>query len=543
MTKVKGWYIPGNEPPTSGRASVVRAVQTLHEDFAVVEWDGQPAVLTGGSYVRQQDAPAANALPVLAFVPSLLPGDLGHRSFQKTYGVRANYVAGAMANGIGSEEVVIAMANAGMMGFFGAAGLPTSRIEQAILKIQTEVGDLPYGVNLIHSPQDSRQEQETVDLLLKYEVRNVSASAFMKLTAPIVQFRVCGLYRDASGEIRSRNHIMAKVSREEVAEPFLRPAPEKFLTLLLKEGRITQEQAQWAAQIPMADDITAEADSGGHTDRQAAPVLLPLLCGLRDRIATELGIAHRVRVGSAGGISTPQAAAAAFSMGADYVLTGSINQACVEAGTSDMVKAMLAEAGMADVDMAPAGDMFEHGAEVQVLKRGTLFAMRGRHLYELYRQYDGIEDIPADILQKLEAQVFRQSIDEVWSACERFFAERDPAQIERAAAQPRHKMALIFRWYLGRSSRWAITGDPARKMDTQIWCGPGIGSFNAWTKGTFLEDPAQRSVAIVAINIMAGAASVARAQHLLQQGVDAGSETQTWIPRTLANPKLSTVTQ
>ena len=208
-----------------------------------------------------------------------------------------------------------------------------------------------------------------------------------------------------------------------------------------------------------------------------------------------------------------------------------------------MVKAMLAEAGMADVDMAPAGDMFEHGAEVQVLKRGTLFAMRGRHLYELYRQYDRIEDIPADILQKLEAQVFRQSIDEVWSACERFFAERDPAQIERAAAQPRHKMALIFRWYLGRSSRWAITGDPARKMDTQIWCGPGIGSFNAWTKGSFLEDPAQRSVAIVAINIMAGAASVARAQHLLQQGVDAGSETQTWIPRTLANPKLSTVTQ
>jgi trans-AT polyketide synthase, acyltransferase and oxidoreductase domains len=39
-------------------------------------------------------------------------------------------------------------------------------------------------------------------------------------------------------------------------------------------------------------------------------------------------------IGLAGGMGTPFAVAAAFVMGADYVLTGSVNQACVEAGTS-----------------------------------------------------------------------------------------------------------------------------------------------------------------------------------------------------------------
>ncbi len=40
----------------------------------------------------------------------------------------------------------------------------------------------------------------------------------------------------------------------------------------------------------------------------------------------------RSRIGAAGGISTPWAAAAALAMGAAYLVTGSVNQSCVEAG-------------------------------------------------------------------------------------------------------------------------------------------------------------------------------------------------------------------
>ena len=64
-------------------------------------------------------------------------------------------------------------------------------------------------------------------------------------------------------------------------------------------------------------------------------------------------------------------------MGAAFVVTGSVNQACIESGSSDIVRKMLAEASQADVTMAPAADMFEMGVKVQVLKRGTMFAMRG----------------------------------------------------------------------------------------------------------------------------------------------------------------------
>ena len=39
---------------------------------------------------------------------------------------------------------------------------------------------------------------------------------------------------------------------------------------------------------------------------------------------------------------------------------------------------MLAKAGLADVVMAPAADMFELGVEVQVLKRGSMFGVRAK---------------------------------------------------------------------------------------------------------------------------------------------------------------------
>ena len=529
-----GWFIPTDAPPQAGRALLVRALQTLHAPVFVVQDGDVLKTATDGQVTLSAEAPSAAALPVLAYVPPLPPSHLGHPSFQERYGVHANYVAGAMANGIASEAVVIEMAKAGLLGFFGAAGLPTSRIAQAIHTIRASIGPLPFGVNLIHSPQTPQQEWDSVALFLEQRVTIVSASAFMKLTKPIVWYRLSGAHTDGSGTLIVPNRVMAKVSREEVAQQFMKPPPKAMVDALLAEGKITAAEAALAPHVSMADDITAEADSGGHTDRQPAPVLMPLMLALRNRITATHDLKTRIRIGAAGGITTPEAAAGAFAMGADYVLTGTINQACVEAGTSDMVKEMLSTASAADVDMGPAGDMFEQGAEVQVLKRGTLFAMRGRHLYELYKTYDSVDAIPTAVREKLEKQIFRAPLTEIWSHCSAFFAERDPKQLTRADKDPRHKMALIFRWYLGLSSRWAITGDASRKMDTQIWCGPGIGAFNAWTKGSFLEAPGARSVSLVAANMMAGAAAITRARQLLQQGVDAGPEATVWTPRPLA---------
>ena len=122
----------------------------------------------------------------------------------------------------------------------------------------------------------------------------------------------------------------------------------------------------------------------------------------------------KLRVGLAGGIATPAAAAAAFAMGAAYIMTGSVNQACVESGTSDAVREMLAETRQADVAMAPAADMFEMGVKVQVLKRGTMFPMRAAKLYELYRAYGGLDEIPPAERDKLEKTFFQAPLEEIW---------------------------------------------------------------------------------------------------------------------------------
>jgi len=71
---------------------------------------------------------------------------------------------------------------------------------------------------------------------------------------------------------------------------------------------------------------------------------------------------------------------------------------------------MLAQAEMADVIMAPAADMFEMGVDVQVLRRGSLFAVRARKLYELYRAWPSLEAIPASEREKVERDMLRNTI-------------------------------------------------------------------------------------------------------------------------------------
>ena len=175
------------------------------------------------------------------------------------------------------------------------------------------------------------------------------------------------------------------------------------------------------------------------------------------------------------------------------MLTGSVNQLAVESGVSDDARALLAQADLADVMMAPAADMFEMGVQVQVLRRGTMFGPRARRLYELYRGYPSLEAIPAPLRATLERDVLHASLDEIWTQTRHFWQQRDPAQLARAEQDRKHRMALIFRWYLGSSSRWAIDGDTTRRTDYQIWCGPAMGAFNRWTAAASSPRPrAQR---------------------------------------------------
>lgn len=457
---------------------------------------------------------------VAAYLPPLPPEQLGDPTFLREHGLKYPYMTGAMANGIASCEIVEAISKAGMLGSFGAAGQSLERIGAAVDRLKANLGDAPYCVNLIHSPGEPAHEMATAELLLNKGVTHVEASAYLDLTPAIVRYRVAGFRGGVGGFAIPLNRIVAKVSRVEVATKFLSPPPEKMLRELIAAGHVTEHQAALAAKFPVADDITVEADSGGHTDNRPAITLLPTILALRDRLQTQFRYDTPPRVGLAGGIATPASAAGAFAMGAAYIVTGSVNQACVESGSSDLVRKMLAEAGQADVIMAPAADMFELGVKLQVLKRGTMFAMRAQKLYDLYRAHPSWEAIPEAERVQIEKNLFRTSFQSVWDLTREFWAKREPGQLLRAEADPRHRMALVFRWYLGLSSRWANAGEPGRQIDYQVWCGPAMGAFNEWAKGSPLEAPQNRTVVGVALNLLYGACVVTRRAALRQQGVN-----------------------
>jgi len=95
------------------------------------------------------------------------------------------------------------------------------------------------------------------------------------MSLAVVRYRVAGIHRVADGTIVTPNHVFAKVSRVEVAEKFLAPPPDAMLVALVEQGHITAAQAELARQVPVAAELTVEADSGGHTDNRPALTLLP----------------------------------------------------------------------------------------------------------------------------------------------------------------------------------------------------------------------------------------------------------------------------
>ncbi len=514
-----GWWTGSSDSLAFDIESIDEALKQVSKPVFVVLNEGKLGVATSGDLSFDLASRPKGSSPLMGMLAPQGLHDLGDSSFCRDYGIEFPYVGGSMAHGISSPDIAIALGNSGMLGFIGSAGDSPEKVESAILRMKGLENPVPFGMNLIHSPNEKGLEDKIVDLYLHHEMRLVEASAFLAMSLPLVRYRLDGIHEDENGNIITPNKVIAKASRVEVATKFFSPPPEKMLKKLLEAGTITEQQARLATQIPVAQDLTSEADSGGHTDNRPAVSLHPTMIALRNRLQKEFNYPFPLRVGFGGGTGTPASAAAAFSMGAAYLVTGSVNQACVESGTSDIARQMLSQAGQADIAMAPAGDMFEMGVTVQVLKRGTMFAMRAQKLYEIFRRYDGIDSIPAPEKMNLEKTVFRDTLENIWEGTRNFFLERDPSQVERAEKEPKHKMALVFRWYLGLSARWAVGGVEDRKVDFQIWCGAAMGAFNEWAKGSHFDNVENRKVVDVAMNLLFGSAVVQRQTQLRAQGI------------------------
>jgi len=425
---------------------------------------------------------------------------LGSFKFQETYGIQYPYLVGSMYKGISSASMVIQAGKSGILGFFGSGGLSVEEVEKNIIEIQESLNQKEaFGVNLIYNFNEPDMEERLVDLLLKYKIQYIEASAFINMTPALAKYKIKGLRRNQDGRVISQNRVFAKLSRPEVVENFLNPIRKDLIEQLLSKGSITEEEAMLAKEVPIANEIIAEADSAGHTDGAMPIVLWPTILRLKSRLVEKYNYFEPIHVGAAGGIGTPEAIIAAFVLGADFVVTGSINQCTIEAKTSNSVKELLANMQIQDTAYAPAGDMFELGAQVQILKKGTLFPVRANKLYEVYRNYSTLDEIDEKTKKQIQTKYFGKTFDEVYEEIKSY---HDAKTIEDAEKNPKNKMALIFKWYFYHSNENALNGLNKNIKDYQIFAGPALGAFNEYVKGSELENWGNRHVDTIAIKLM-----------------------------------------
>ncbi len=493
-------YAPGavKATLTAQIASPVRWTDTVrrlmgHGDFEFVEL-GPGRVLTNlvakirknaeplpapGVAERPVEPPPAGRLPSPARPVSFAAptaDTLGAATFRERYGLRRAYLLGALYGGISGREMLGAAAKAGLLGFLGTGGLPLDEVDGRLRDLAGELGlGGSFGVNLLYRHGAPEEESALVDLLLRHGVDLVEASGFPLITPALVRFRLKG------------GRIIAKVSRTDVAAEFLAPPPERLVARLLEAGEVTAEEARAAAGRPMADDLCVEADGGWLSGTADLLTLLPAVLRLRDTTATG---GHRVHVGCAGGIGTPEAAGAAFLLGADFVLTGSVNQCSVEAATSAEVKDILQEAREYDVDTAPWAELFDLGVQARYLKRGLFFPARASRLHELWRRHGS--------LAELDDETRSQVLD-------RYLGGEAPAPAA-AGSTPEQQLAAVFRGYFTRGFRLAVSGDQRSRVDYLVHCGPAMGAFNQVVADTELHPWRSRTVEAIADTLMDGAA-------------------------------------
>ena len=142
--------------------------------------------------------------------------------------------------------------------------------------------------------------------------------------------------------------------------------------------------------------------------------------------------------------------------------------------------------------MAPAADMFEPRDRCPGASARTTFGIEVVASTQLYRvKLTSLDSVSERDKAWLEESIFGKVWRTPGSRPSCTGSERDPAQFQRAEENPKHKLALLFRSYLGLASRWAIEGRVERRSDYQIWCSSAMALSISWVVDRSL--PRQRT--------------------------------------------------
>ncbi|MEU7791924.1 acyltransferase domain-containing protein [Micromonospora tulbaghiae] len=389
------------------------------------------------------------------------PRPAGSSGLRADYGIRYACLAGSSPFGVTSPAFLRRLSGAGLLGFFGAQGLTLPEIRAAL----AELRDVRrYGV----AWPSGGDERALCDLYLAHDVRHVEVAGPLAVVSPqLVRFR----HGDGPRQVLVRAPDLATAVR------FLRPADPATVRALAAAGHLDGASAGAAAREAVATDVAVERD---------AHALVPALVALRDREAPG------ARIGVAG-VGTPAAVAAAFALGADFVVTTTVNQCTAEAATSDAAKDLLAALDVTDVREAPDPDLFELGARSPVAHRGTLFAARAEELYRMFLRYDRLADVGPRRLAELERTHFGRPLDEV------------RADLGVAGRDDRGVLASVCAAYCREATAAALRGTPGQRLNYRVPASTDVGAFNRLVAAEPLADWRARHAELVTERLLSEA--------------------------------------
>lgn len=362
---------------------------------------------------------------------------LGADSFKKDYKVSYSYAVGGMQKGISSVSMIEELNKNKMLGFLGIEGLS---IDEALRLISLAKMKMPLdsvGVKVANNLFDPGYSKNIMEQIIAEDIKKIEVSGYQKPDEDLVKYRLRNLNVDEKGNTIIPHKMIVHIATVKASQSFMEPAPKNIVKKLLDANEISVKEAEIAKNIPMCDDICIDNNKGENRYGW-----LSILKNLSEECFNKFNLEKKVRIGIGGGIGNPQTVAMAFFAGADFIVTSSINQCTVEAGTSDYVKTLLQNAVETDFIFAQEVGLFELGEKKSVLKRGTLYHIRALKLYEIYNRYESINEIPEKENELITKKYFKVSFNEVYNCLK---DKVSMEMIQLAEVQPKYKMALIFK--------------------------------------------------------------------------------------------------
>ncbi|TQS26493.1 ACP S-malonyltransferase [Microbispora sp. KK1-11] len=308
--------------------------------------------------------------------PYRVPAErLGSAEFRRDYGTRLACAAPADANAAGSADEVTRTARRGVLAFLGVDGLPAGDVERAVQRLRRDLGPgAPYGVALDarRTGRDEAEQERVAGLCLRYGVRflhvTIPHEPLAQAPSEVVRFRFAGAYRDAAGLPVAPNRLVARVAAPDLAERLMRPPAEPILAELSARGALTPAEVEVARRLPVSEDVCLDCSSAGP----GLEVLLPEALRRRDEVVAAHG--HHVRVGAA--CATPEAAAVAFVLGADFVVAARDVESRGAGGRAPERPPLLPPGGQVEVEQVEVEQVEQVEAERLMEAAAGLLARR-----------------------------------------------------------------------------------------------------------------------------------------------------------------------